>query len=224
MKYNKNNNVIIIEPFETSSIEDFSGNNHKLELKNGTQILKDENNLYYLNFEGVDDYAKIGELDSTINWSDGFIVEFEAQWNTFNRFSRIFDFDNGAGNENILVSNLYENNSMLFIIMNGNQHADYTFVKDILNREEKAKIKIEYKKIEGQNKYKVSFYKDSELVYEQETPYTVNNVKRIYNYLGKPNWDDCGYFNGKIYSLKITQSDGTPILWYDVNEWLRQSK
>ena len=216
--------ISIVDEGYTGKIEDISGHNHKLELKNGTQILKDSNNLYYLNFDGIDDYAQINELNSTINWKDGFTVEFEAEWNEFNRFSRIFDFGNGAGNENILVSNLYQENKMLFLIMNGTQHADYTFSKEMLSKDEKAKIKIEYCKIEGQNKYKVKFYKNNELVYEQETDYIVNNIKRIYNYLGKPNWNDCGYFKGKIYSLKITQADGTPILWYDVNEWIRKSK
>ena len=107
--------------------------------------------------------------------------------------------------------------------MNGGYQCDYTFVKDTLKLNEKVNIKIVYEKIDDNN-YKVKFYKDGELVSEYQTKYTVNNIKRIYNYVGKANWSDCGYFKGKIYSLKITQADGKKILWYDVNKWLELSE
>ena len=218
-----NKKIYIVGDNYNGKIEDLTGNNYKLNLKNDAKILKDTNEKYYLELDGIDDYGQINEIDGNINWKDGYTVEFEAEWNAFNRFSRIFDFGNGTGSDNILVSNYESSNYLLFIIMNGGYQCDYTFVKDTLKLNEKVNIKIVYEKIDDNN-YKVKFYKDGELVSEYQTKYTVNNIKRIYNYVGKANWSDCGYFKGKIYSLKITQADGKKILWYDVNKWLELSE
>lgn len=41
------------------------------------------------------------------------------------------------------------------------------------------------------------------------------NIERTTNYIGKSNWVADKYFCGNIYYLKITDSTGKIILWYE---------
>lgn len=82
---------------------DLSGNGYTLTL-NGASRMKygDE---YALNFDGVDDYAQLPTLPSSIDFASGFTIEFEAIWETLNSYSRIMDFGNGSESNNILIYN-----------------------------------------------------------------------------------------------------------------------
>lgn len=83
---------------------DLSGNGYTLTL-NGASRMKygDE---YALNFDGVDDYAQLPTLPSSIDFASGFTIEFEAIWETLNSYSRIMDFGNGEPSDNILIENV----------------------------------------------------------------------------------------------------------------------
>lgn len=82
---------------------DLSGNGYTLTL-NGASRMKygDE---YALNFDGVDDYAQLPTLPSSIDFASGFTVEFEVIWEVLNSYSRIMDFGNGSASNNILIFN-----------------------------------------------------------------------------------------------------------------------
>ena len=228
-KYTSNNEIktiLIVGENYTNSVEDITGNAHQVNLINGAKVSKDSENKYYLNFDGIDDYGIVSELEESINWVDGFRVEFEAQWNEFNYWSRIIDFGNGPSSDNIIIANYQNSNELACLILNGNTQETYDFRTPTLEKNKTGKYKIEYKKNE-KNNFEVNFYKGDNLIFNKTTSYTVRNVKRVSNYIGLSNWNGNGYdaiFKGKIYSLKVEQIDGTPILWYDINKWLELSK
>ena len=219
-------NIKVVGEYYTGKIADISGEGHVLHQKSGAKVKKDENNMYYLSFDGQDDYGQIMELEETIDWANGFSIEFEATWEAYNEWSRIFDFGNGPSNNNILVANSHTTDNLILMILNGASQVTYDFRTSTITLNEKSKYAIKYEKNESNN-YKITFYENGEEIYNTVTNYTVNNVSRTSNYLGKSNWsgegtDQC--FKGRIYSLKITEADGDLVLWYDINKWIEMSK
>lgn len=186
-------------------------------LHNGVEIQKDENNDYYFNFDGVDDYVQIETLPASINWRDGFTIEFKAKWDAFNSWSRIFDFGNGAESDNILVTN--PTNILMFVGRNGS-HEIMTKPNVVINNDT-ALFTITLTKID--NTYNVDYYINKTLNYSHKltTNYLLQNIERRSNYLGRSNWASDSYFLGRIYSLKIDQADGTNIIDIDVNKIIK---
>lgn len=204
-------------------ILDISGKNHTMYLKSGTKVQKDLDGDYYLNFDGTDDYGQITELEESINWADGFEIEFVANWRSFNNWSRILDFGNGPSSDNLLIANNGTTSNLQLLILNGASQDTYELGKDNLVLDERAKYNIKYSKKED-GKFNVTFRKNDREIFTLDTTYTVKNILRTLNYLGKSNWSTDRYFNGKVYALKITQADGDVILHYDIDKMLNKKK
>lgn len=204
-----------------NEIQDLSGKGHTLYLKNGTSVKKDLDGNYYLDFDGEDDYGQINTLEESIDWQNGFEVEFEATWKEFYNWSRILDFGNGRDRDNILIANSETSGKLNFMIFNGSDGEE--FEGATIPQNQKVKFKIKYEKT-GTDTYRVYLYKDGHQFLSRKTEVKVNNILRTRNYVGKPNpnytGEDC--LCGRIYSLKITQADGTEILRYDLNEQFSQ--
>lgn len=204
-----------------ADIPDISGKNHTLYLKNGTMVQKDADGDYYLNFDGADDYGQIMELEEDINWGDGFEIEFVANWRSFNNYSRIMDFGNGAGNDNIVIAN-YGTGSELCIDYYNAAQATGAPRKAVLVLNERARYNIKYEK-NSEGTYDIKFLKNGIEFHKVTTTISVRNILRIANYLGRSNWGE-SIFNGKIYALKITQADGEVVLHYDIDKMLNKKK
>lgn len=192
---------------------------HKLTpfiLQNGASVKMDNNNDYYLNFDGVDDYVQIGTIPASVNWSDGFSLEFKAEWNALNIWSRIFDFGNGSLSDNLVIANYRESDSMILHLVNNNTENAYIPSTSMITLNRVNNYKINYKK--SNNGFVIEYFKDDELINTVNSNFTVRNVNRVSNYIGKSNWSGDGYFKGKIYYLKITQADGTDIINIDINK------
>lgn len=212
--------IKIIGEGYSNHIVDLSGNGYKLSLRNGANLLKDDENKYYINFDGADDYALVDKLGENINWSDGFKVEFEAEWDAFNSYSRIFDFGNQR-NDNILLGNSGSGNRYLSIGLHGNNgNKDISLIEILGNKKEK--YTVEYKK-NKENDYTITTKKDDGSTSTASSTINLRNTTRVTNYLGKSNWNDPA-FKGRIYSLKITDASGKVILYYDINKWIEMSK
>lgn len=192
-------------------LNDLSGNGYDGTLI-GTKIKEDENGIKYINFDGVDDYVKLPVLPSTINWSDGFIIEFKAKWNSFTNYSRIFDLGNGATDNNIVVDTFGKNDTLRFSVV--------TYALNIIenaNLKNINEFKIEF--IKGNINYNLKVYQNGNLVNSFDSPegISVLNVDRTKNYIGKSNFYGDPYLHGRIYYLKITQADGKEIINYQLN-------
>ena len=192
-------------------------NNNKYLLKNGTQIKKDSNGNYYFDFDGVDDYIQLATIPESVNFSDGFTIEFKAKWDAFNKWSRIFDFGNGFENYNLFVATYNTTNKLAFSSREGSKERFAKTEVVELNSNSFSIYKIEIIK-KSENNYNVKFYKDNELVNEFTESAMFPNVERINNYIGKSNFDADAYFDGQIYYLKIKQADGISIVDVDAND------
>lgn len=212
--YNKQKNEMQVKT-DITEIQDSSGKGHTLNLKNGTAVKRDLDGNYYLDFDGEDDYAQINTLEASIDWQNGFTIEFEAMWKDFYYWSRLLDFGNGIDRDNILVLNNKYNNILNFSIYDGDYGEE--FEKAIITQNQKAKFKIQYIKI-GTDRYRVYIYKNGQQYLSQVTELKVNNILRTKNYIGFSSDTDSWHFNGRLYSLKITEANGTEILHYDLNE------
>lgn len=195
--------------FYQNILKNYAFNNYSLTLHGATIANNGRENS--LVFDGIDDYAQISLLPASINWKDGFTIEFQALWKSFNYWSRIIDFGNGAGQENIVVANKYLTSTIAGTLFSSNIEYHYSHENGItLNQ--KDSFKIIYTK--NTNESKVQLFKNN--VFLSETLFSndmiLNNVDRVYNYIGKSLWTQDGFFHGEIYSLKISLKDNTPIL------------
>lgn len=183
-------------------------------LLGGAKVDGDEGNKY-INFDGNDDFVQLPELPGCasnpenpdcIKWSEGFIVEFNAKWDTLANWSRIFDFGNGQNSNNILVGNWQEANTLALAGRKGvNTESGYKTVDlEILKNADLLSIH-KYKIVYDTSDLKIYVYKDDSLVNTLAitADWIYNDVTRTLNYVGKSNWTDDKYFHGRLYYLKI---------------------
>ena len=200
-------------------VRDLSGNHYDGIIQNGGKVQVDEEGNQGLYFDGVDDFVDIVDLPETINWADGFTIEFEAKWLALNNWSRILDFGNGAGSDIIAVTNVGISTTLRADVYKENisHPIDY---ENFIKLQEKQEIKIETK--QDGNSFIQNVYENDQLIENRifNNNDIVRNVLRTSNYLGKSNWSWDGYFNGYIYNLKIIDAEGNIILWYDFTEKL----
>lgn len=202
--------------FKDSAVPDKSDNNFTAVLKNGASIKTDDNNIKYFSFDGEDDYIELPTLPADINWADGFTVEFKAQWLAFKNWSRIFDFGNGRDSDNIVVAQLTTKDILVLGGRNGitTNTNDTNLVSNacLANLNE---FKIEFLKTTAG--YQIKTYQNGDLVSTmgRTSSQGFRNIERTTNYIGKSNWVADKYFCGNIYYLKITDSTGKIILWYE---------
>lgn len=190
--------------------------NAKIKEIAGAKIGKDENNDLYFLFDGINDYIELETLPASINWTDGITLEYEVIYNAFNHWSRILDVSNGARSDNIIIANYSTTHNPIYHMFNGS--TENTYIPSIinLNANQKYKIKIEY--IKNSSNYTINFYLDDQLKETKTTNYTVRNVERKICYIGKSAFPNDGYFNGKIYYLKVDQANGENIIDINANK------
>lgn len=68
----------------------------------GSGISAQNNNA--LSFDGINDHVKLDTLPA-VDFSKGFTYTGMIQWNAFGNWSRLVDFGNGSGLDNILIAN-----------------------------------------------------------------------------------------------------------------------
>lgn len=202
--------------FKDSAVYDKSDNNFTAVLKNGASIKTDDNNIKYFSFDGEDDYIELPTLPANINWADGFTVEFKAQWLAFKNWSRIFDFGNGAYSDNIVVAQLITEDVLVLGGLNGITNT--TNETNLISNAGLANLnefKIEF--LKTTDGYQIKTYQNGDLVSTmgRTSSQGFRNIERTTNYIGKSNWVADKYFCGNIYYLKITDSAGKIILWYE---------
>ncbi len=215
-------NLYFIKTYDETTLFDLSGNKYNGTFKDGAKVQEDEEGNLGIYFDGINDYVDVDDLPESINWEDGFIIEGEFKVKSLNEtnWKRIFDF--GGTNEqednNILLalgnSKFGCNNFCVSFSVRYDQTNREKYVFDFFELEQMVKFKAEYTKLESS--YTVKIIKNNKSFVSDiiDTTEFVKNIDRTSNYLGKSNWDE-PYFNGYIYSLKITDSNDHVILWYD---------
>jgi hypothetical protein len=145
-------------------------------------------------FDGVDDYISLPEMNH--NFSEGFTVEAWVWYDSLKSHSRIIDFGNGAGVDNILFAN-QATSSELYL---GIQGQEYQSIKTSSGVLETGKwIHLAFT-IDGSGN--AELYKNGEQIQSGKI-HLPNTIKRTKNYIARSNWSSDSYFQGKISDLRV---------------------
>ena len=214
---------VIIEAIQNTNeydLYDISGNNYNAKFINGTKIITDGNSRKAISFDGEDDYVDVDDIPADVDFASGFTIEFEAEWKALNNWSRIIDFGNGPNSDNFLVANDTTTTTLNTDVRYNGTVTGHNAIPNAVELNKIIKFKID--NVKTNEGYRQDVYKNDELLSSavSNTDKYIKNVLRTTNYLGRSNWDESysdKRFNGLIYYLKITDSKGNPILWYDLN-------
>ncbi|HYC29820.1 MAG TPA: LamG domain-containing protein, partial [Chitinophagaceae bacterium] len=149
-----------------------------------------------IEFHGGGAYAELGTVSPAGNFSSGLTIECWVKWDAFNTWSRIIDFGNGAGDDNILFANESNGSNLRFEVYNeGSQLGVSSPVEMVTGRWYHVAVTQTPDGL-------ATIYIDGNPV-ASETIFTPFDVARTQCYIGKSGWDGDGYFQGKIDELRI---------------------
>ncbi|MBD2545212.1 LamG domain-containing protein [Planktothricoides raciborskii] len=146
-----------------------------------------------MKFDGVNDHITFPAMN--INYSQGFSLEVWVRYNSLKSWSRIFDFGNGAGVENILLANKGTTNTLGFHVYRGTASLGVE-VANFLELQKWMHIAVT---LEPSGSCKV--YKNGQLI-QSGTSQLPNSVNRTLNYIGRSNWPDA-YFDGQMAEFRL---------------------
>jgi hypothetical protein len=146
-----------------------------------------------LQFNGTSNYIQLPAMN--FDYSQGFTVESWVYYEEFNKFSRIIDFGNGQGQDNIVFANEDTTNNLFFLVL----PEDSPRIKASNALEEKKWMYL-VATVDGSGNAKI--YKNGQLIQsgKQNVP---KNIERQNNYIGKSNWPGDALFKGQIAEVRI---------------------
>ncbi|GMH75621.1 hypothetical protein TL16_g06821 [Triparma laevis f. inornata] len=136
--------------------------------------------------------------------------EVYVKYNSFNRFSRVFDFGNGADEDNVLLCNFDESSSTEFWVGRGSDHK-YLKSSNFDSSTWTHLILTVY----GST---MKTYKNGALAGTKDDGQQPNSATRTNHWIGRSNWpdDNDGYFDGTISYIKMWH--GVALQQSDVTE------
>ncbi|MGL4377792.1 MAG: LamG-like jellyroll fold domain-containing protein, partial [Microcoleaceae cyanobacterium] len=147
-----------------------------------------------MKFDGVNDHITFPAMN--INYSQGFSLEVWVRYNSFKNFSRIFDFGNGAGPENIILASKGTTNTLGFQVYRGTACLSVE-IANFLELQKWMHIAVT---VEPSGSCKV--YKNGQLI-QSGTSQLPNSVNRTLNYIGRSNWAADAYFDGQMAEFRL---------------------
>jgi hypothetical protein len=148
-----------------------------------------------MQFDGVNDHITLPEMN--INYSEGFSLEVWVCHKSLKSWSRIIDFGNGSGADNILLANSAKTNTLVFAVNRGSSVQERIEVADILIPGEWTHLAAT---IDASGNAKV--YKDGQLL-RSGTCHLPNSINRKNNYIGRSNWSVDEYLDAQVSDLRI---------------------
>ncbi|MFT4807201.1 MAG: MSHA biogenesis protein MshQ [Paraglaciecola sp.] len=148
-------------------------------------------------FDGVNDHFVVPPMST--DFSSGFSAMAWVDFGSANNWERIFDFGNGAANNNIVFARQGSTNHLHFEIFNGGASC--------------GNIQADNGIVSGRHHYAVAvasdntvvLYRDGAAIKSGTTACLPPNVTRNINYIGRSNWNN-EYFESEIDELKIFDS------------------
>ncbi|MEM9217341.1 MAG: NF038122 family metalloprotease [Cyanobacteria bacterium P01_F01_bin.150] len=167
-----------------------SPNREILDLRNGTNA-----NLVtgILDFDGTDDHALLQGVET----GDAMTFSAWVNYDSFNHWSRIFDFGDGAANNNILLGNRAGSNALGLHIFNGSQNSGILEIENFWQADTWTHVTAS---IDGSGKIQV--YKNGVLAGEATSSVVPKKV-RTKNYIGKSHWSQDGAFDGQLSNISL---------------------
>ncbi|MGB8686527.1 MAG: LamG domain-containing protein, partial [Microcoleus sp.] len=154
-----------------------------------------------MKFDGVNDHISLPAMN--INYSQGFSLEVWVRYNSLKSWSRIFDFGNGAGTDNILLANKGTTNTLGFHVYRGTTSLGIE-VANFLELGKWIHIAVT---LDASGNGKI--YKNGQLI-QSGTSQLPNNLNRTINYIGRSNWASDGYFDGQMAEFRLWNRVRTP--------------
>ncbi|MFN6501537.1 MAG: LamG-like jellyroll fold domain-containing protein [Nostoc sp. DedQUE01] len=148
---------------------------------------------YFLKFNGQNDHIILSKMDG--NYSQGFTIEAWVYYNSFKFWSRIIDFGNGVDKDNIVFAN------------DGNTNTLILQIKKITVERIRANNVLETGKwmhlaatVDSSGNGKL--YKNG-LEVQSGKIQLPENLNRSLNYIGRSNWTQDGYFDGRMAEVRL---------------------
>ena len=158
-------------------------------------------------FDGKSGYLVLPVLDSGVQFSNGFTLEFDGYFDDINTGAKIIDLATsyGASEANKCAIECFAHvmgNGITFRTTSISNKA-YSISEGSINITQRHKWKLSVTDT-GKN-YEVSLYCDERLLKTEIYNYGgITNIARKSNFIGKSNTEGDELFSGKLYSLKLT--------------------
>ncbi|MET4696342.1 retention module-containing protein [Endozoicomonas lisbonensis] len=185
-------NVAVAYSFSDTS--DASGNNLDLTLS-GSANLNGSGSGSAFEMNGSSGAGEISGLETGGTMSVSTWVRFDS---FAQNWSRVFDFGDGAGSNNILMGHVKNTNDLGLHIINDPNIGTFRFeIADFFTAGEWVHVTTTFAS-DGT----VSIYKNGELVRSESHSLPTETV-RNHNYIGKSNWSSDGYMDGAIDEFAV---------------------
>ncbi|MEM7293095.1 MAG: LamG domain-containing protein, partial [Pseudomonadota bacterium] len=149
-------------------------------------------------FDGVDDHFTLPSIAN--DFTSGFAATAWVDFGTTQNWERVFDFGNGAGNNNILLTRNGNSNNLTFEVYHGGSCGKITAANGIQSG-------LHHYAVSMASDRSVSLYRDGQLIASGTSSCMPANVTRSTNYIGRSLWSFDGYFDNQIDELKIFDRD-----------------
>jgi MSHA biogenesis protein MshQ len=149
-------------------------------------------------FDGVDDHFSLPPIAT--DFSSGLSAMAWVDFNNVQSWERVFDFSNGAANDNIVMARNGTSNSLTFEIYNGGASCGKTTSSNAI--------------VPGRHHYAVTLspekavvlYRDGVVIGSGTSSCLPTNVTRSVNYIGRSPWGHDDYFERQIDEFKVFDS------------------
>ncbi|MEM6451677.1 MAG: NF038122 family metalloprotease, partial [Cyanobacteria bacterium P01_D01_bin.105] len=170
-----------------------------------TQVVADTEDISFYNasvvsgstaidFDGVGDYGKLAGVET----GGGMTFSAWVNYDSFNNWSRIFDFGNGASNNNIYLTNRQTSNDLVFRIHNGSSVAGELRINNFWEANTWNHVTAT---IDDAGTMRV--YKNGVLAGKSVASVVPETEIRSHNYIGKSNWAQDGDFDGQMDLIEL---------------------
>jgi hypothetical protein len=157
-----------------------------------------------INLDGVSAYAEMGPLTAPNNLSTGLTIECWVKWDAFNYWSRLVDMGNGAGTDNILLSNEDLTQNLRYEVYRSGMVQGLTSPVT-MNTNQWYHIAVTH-----DNSGWVTMYIDG-IEAVSGPMHMPDNIVRSQSYIGRSNWVADGYLSGKMDEFRIWNVARTPV-------------
>ena len=155
-----------------------------------------------MQFNGDGSYITLPPIN--VNFDKGLTVEAWVWYDAFQSWSRIIDFGNGQGSDNIMFSNVGTESKLALSIYKGGSGQDLRSPSVILELGKWLHLAATLDPAGNAVLYK------NGLPVAASKITLPNNINRTQNYIGKSNWSADPYFKGKMAEVRFWNRVRTP--------------
>ncbi|NTS40693.1 LamG domain-containing protein [Flavisolibacter sp. BT320] len=149
-----------------------------------------------LQLDGLSNYATLGTISPTGNFSTGLTFEAWVKWGAFNNWSRILELSNGSGSNNLIFSNEGTTRKLRFEVYRGSTTSGLSIPQTLTTG------RWYHVAVTQTSEGLVTLYVDG-IAATSATLHMPVNVSRTRSEIGRSAWNTDGYFKGSIDEVRI---------------------